>query len=272
MPATATISPTTNGGDDYIDGGTGFDKLYGGAGSDHIVNSDSNDIISGGDGDDRIEIYGASNVVTADAGSDWIDVNGSYNTVNAGIGDDEIDAYGTGGDTLNGDDGNDAIFASGGANTLSGGGRDLLDGGTGDDFYILTYGSGHTIGLDISGHDSLILGPDVDVSDLLVTTLNGFTYYGLKDPFSSNADASQCTDYIFFAANTVEDKYTWDEFFGTSLTARASPVAATADGGQVSDMLNMPEAVITPYSPSPFSPSQTNAASSGPIRRLTRII
>ena len=84
---------------DQANGGDGNDTLYGAAGNDQLLGEGGDDFLSGGDNDDFL-------------------------------------SGGGGNDTLNGDDGNDEIWASVFGLTAY---SINLDGGAGNDLYILTH-------------------------------------------------------------------------------------------------------------------------------------
>ena len=145
---------------DFIYGGTGLDILRGGLGIDTMFGnedndtmyggSDAGDVMIGGTGDDLM--YGGDGV-TAPAVVDPLhpDVVGNVldaeqalavgpldDSMNGGQGNDTL--YGGGGwDALSGESGHDMLFpGTGGADIL---GREGLDGGQGDDLYMVEYAS-----------------------------------------------------------------------------------------------------------------------------------
>ena len=238
-------------GNDTIDGYSGIDVLDGGAGDDHIVNTDLGDgldTVSGGDGNDYIELYGGSNVADGGAGndelhshgantnlaggdgSDFLTVDSGVNSLSGGLGDDIIYG-GTGNDNITGNDGNDLMWG--------GGGQDVIDGGTGDDAYILTSNSGHAVGLDSGGNDFILLGPGIDISQLLITTIGGVTYYGINAPGSSNTDASLAQNYIRFDAGTIEGQKVWTDVFKPSAAAQRSEFAFLDGSGHGFDVVTV---------------------------------
>jgi serralysin len=88
-----------DGDSEFLDGGIGNDKLYGGTGSQFLSGGDGNDVLHGGVGAD---------------------------TLTGGKGNDTL--YGDhGDDTLSGNSGNDKLYGGQGRDKLSGGpGRDIL--------------------------------------------------------------------------------------------------------------------------------------------------
>ena len=228
-----------NGGDDNIAGYVGIDVLDGGDGNDVIVNStlgDGNDTITGGTGNDNIQVNGDMNTADGGAGNDELHGIGTGNVLTGGAGSDFI-TMSVGPSTLDGGDGDDFVYGGSGNDTISGGtgddilwgggGVDKVDGGAGNDGYVLTTNSGHAAGVDSDGQDFILLGPDLDISQLLITTVAGITYYGLKDTGSTNTDASLARNYITFAAGSIESQKVWADLFGPS-TANADTGEGTA--------------------------------------------
>ena len=158
---------TINGGDgnDSITGGTGDDTIQGNAGDDLITAGDGNDTVSGGTENDTIFGQAGDDTLNGDAGNDNLIGGTGNDTVNGGadadwiLGDDgtvdrtkDPNAGGitltgsdatAGNDTLNGDAGNDIVYAQGGNDIVNGGsendelhgqaGNDTMNGGSGDD-------------------------------------------------------------------------------------------------------------------------------------------
>ena len=73
-------------------------------------------------------------------------------------------------DTIIAGDGDDTIVAAGGNDILGGGyGSDTLEGGSGDDTYIYNRWDGSDTIIDAAGHDSLVLGNDLLLSDFVAS-------------------------------------------------------------------------------------------------------
>jgi len=132
-------------GDDYLDGGNGNDRIG--------DQNSGNDILIGGPGDDGI---GSSETFGFDTGA-------GYNYIDAGPGNDRISAFGL--DVVFAGDGDDQIFAFFGAS--------FIDGGIGDDTYVVSGGVIH----DASGDDTLTTRWDF----LLGTDLSSFESAVLQD-------------------------------------------------------------------------------------------
>lgn len=137
-------------GNDFINAGSGDeagnDTINGGAGDDTIIDyRGGNNIIDGGAGDDEITLYrDGSQTVTGGAGEDYIfidlyDIDETVETtvtVSAGADDDDVNVYAreAASITVDGDAGNDELYAYGANITLNGGDGDdtIRLGGYGD--------------------------------------------------------------------------------------------------------------------------------------------
>jgi Ca2+-binding RTX toxin-like protein len=121
-------------GNDTLRGGLGIDALFGGSGNDTMYGGAEADALTGGEGDDIM--YGGDGVVTNGildpepaAAVALID-----DVMIGGAGNDTM--YGGGGwDNLSGESGHDILIP--GAGGVAQGGRDLMNGGEGDDIYIV---------------------------------------------------------------------------------------------------------------------------------------
>ncbi|MEL6105485.1 MAG: right-handed parallel beta-helix repeat-containing protein, partial [Planctomycetota bacterium] len=158
----------TGGGDDdvtggqnrdHIDGGAGIDLLRGGPGDDTLIaGSGIGNQLFGGDGNDLLvgsddgaetdpnfaDAVRFGDLIQGDAGDDRIYALGGADLILGGLGDDWIDA-GPGSDNASGGDGDDTIFAGVGLN-------EFVDGGDDDD---QIWGSNN-------GNDTLLGGPGSD--------------------------------------------------------------------------------------------------------------
>ncbi len=161
---------TGSDGDDLLSGDLGSNILNGGIGNDTIEGEDGNDTLIGGSGVDTLRFTFANNisvnlsVLTAQNTGEGLDVisgfeniigtssndtltgDGAINNLNGAAGSDLINggggndvlsgdsALGGGDDTLNGDEGNDALLAYDGNDVLAGGaGADTIQGGDNTD-------------------------------------------------------------------------------------------------------------------------------------------
>ena len=131
-------------GEDYLKGGAGNDRLYGGTnedelrgdeGDDFLDGGESRDEMRGGDGDDIFIVDNDRDEVIerTDEGSDIVVTTVSYNVpVNVEVlrmlGTDNINSTGTAE--------RDQIYGNDGKNVIDGGGGfDVMAGGAGDDVY-----------------------------------------------------------------------------------------------------------------------------------------
>ncbi len=167
-------------GNDYIEAGTGNDKVdagyganivFGGAGNDTLVSGGGADIALGGSGDDTIETNAGNDTVLGDGPNTINQViltSNNYYLANSalGRGRDYIES-GAGEDTVYAGRDRDAVFAGAGDDFAHGGpGSDLLVGGSGAD--TLIGGRGNDV--IITGGPNF--GPFVDPIDDLVNALS----------------------------------------------------------------------------------------------------
>ncbi|MEN9879131.1 MAG: Leukotoxin [Cyanobacteriota bacterium] len=160
-------------GNDTVRGGLGIDVIFGHGGDDTIHGGVDADVIVGGSGNDTI--FGGDGITVAVVDPLHLDVLTALDpepavavallddNLSGGSGDDIL--YGGGGwDTLLGQSGNDILLAgTGGANIL---GHEDLDGGHGDDIYLVEHASWF---LDGNYTDS-----GLTTDQLVNKSLNGF--------------------------------------------------------------------------------------------------
>jgi Ca2+-binding RTX toxin-like protein len=137
-------------GNDVLDGLGGNDTLDGGAGDDRLAGGEGNDSLIGGDGNDDLDGGAGADVMTGGLGGDTYHVTAGDSTIeNPGEGYDIVYSgiswtlaanveklllTGTGNVSGVGNDLNNSITGTSGANLLSGlGGDDYLTGGAGND-------------------------------------------------------------------------------------------------------------------------------------------
>ncbi len=182
-----------NGGEDVIVGGDGSDIAYGGNGDDNISGDagvdflhggNGNDFLSGGDGRDRLLGLAGDDILLGGAGNESGDSLGYLKG-------------GAGNDTLDGGEGHDALYGEADNDTLIGGiGNDILDGGTGDDIFVLGRNDGSDTIIDVSGLDALAFADGITRNDiwlarsgnnLVISVIGGDTqatvsgFYGASD-------------------------------------------------------------------------------------------
>ncbi len=157
-------------GDDIVDGGAGVDFVYGGVGNDTLDGGTEDDFVYGGDGNDTVLGGLGIDVLFGNTGDDLLFGGADGDIMQGGAGNDILyggDGIVVGGvldpepavavglfdDTLDGGSGDDVLLAGGGWDTLNGasgndvlipgtggaavGGRESMDGGQGDDLYIV---------------------------------------------------------------------------------------------------------------------------------------
>lgn len=159
--------------DNYIDGWSGDDNIYGEGGNDTLLGYTGNDYIDGWTGDDSI--YGES-------GNDTLLGYTGYDFLSGGSGDD----------SLFGESGHDTLLGGSGSDTLVGGsGSDYIDGygGYAYEYDVLTgEGSGSAPGVNSSGYD----GADTFVlGDVFGAYYQGAGYATITDFFWAEGDTIQ---------------------------------------------------------------------------------
>jgi Ca2+-binding RTX toxin-like protein len=114
---------------DFVDGGSGNDRIFTFGGNDQVNSGSGNDTVQTGDGDDRID---------AGLGNDDVQSGRGEDIVLGQAGDDALRG-GEDHDELDGGAGSDRVIGGSDDDTLSDGdGVDQLEGRTGDDTVILT--------------------------------------------------------------------------------------------------------------------------------------
>ncbi|HKU51812.1 MAG TPA: calcium-binding protein, partial [Nitrospira sp.] len=186
-------------GDDELQGGEGDDVMFGGAGDDAVfgeynwrdiapldplavtINSlTGNDVMDGGDGNDNLYGGRGDEVLYGGAGIDFLEGGEGNDTLFGGAGDDLLDA-GFGDNILFGEAGNDRLLAHEG--------HDVLYGGEGDDYLSGADGSTNVIGDAVldggSGNDTYVVD---NIGDLVIEaadsgtdTVKSFINYTLPD-------------------------------------------------------------------------------------------
>jgi len=165
-------------GDDFLFGDGGSDSFVGGAGDDRFFADSTDASFIGGSGFDRIFILDTGNFAFALTGSEVERVNGNdgNDALDAtGVSDDVILAGNGGNDTLTGGDGNDVVAGGDGVDIIDGGaGTDSYFGGLGADIFVFNADSGFDYiadwedGVDIidfSGNGNVLLFSDLTISN-----------------------------------------------------------------------------------------------------------
>ncbi|GHA54993.1 hypothetical protein GCM10008927_21040 [Amylibacter ulvae] len=205
------------GGDDFANGSSGNDRIFGGRGDDVLIDNAGQNHLFGGAGDDDITFGNQSdgNRGRGGAGDDVIVSGHGNDALFGGSGDDDIFAGngddilrgGTGDDTIQGDDGVDRIFGGSGDDLINAGsGHDLLVGGTGHDTFVFYQNTdGHDVIRDFDADADMIALPDlIDGFDELQFTQqrNGTLITIADEDFSIklrgvDADNITADDFIF---------------------------------------------------------------------------
>jgi Ca2+-binding RTX toxin-like protein len=145
------------GGDDYVDGGKGNDRLYGETGQDTLIGNSGNDFLNGDVGNDNLTGNSGNDFLNGGVGNDnliggvgddnyVIDSTGDSITEDANAGVDTVESsisYTLGNNNLENLtlEGSSDINGTGNAlnNTITGNyGKSILSGGLGNDTYIVS--------------------------------------------------------------------------------------------------------------------------------------
>lgn len=146
------------GGDDMLEGGDGDDDLVGGVGNDRLDGGAGNDTLRGGDGDD---------VLLGGDGNDTLRETSGNDRLIGGTGNDLLDIYreaGASGDfvRMEGGDGVDRLQLT---NVTTA--QVEMDGGTGNDIFLLSYLSGTTTITTGLGSDLIYVGRGINAALLV---------------------------------------------------------------------------------------------------------
>ena len=157
-------------GNDVINGEGGGDELHGEGGDDQINGGANDDTIEGGDGRDFLLGGAGNDAINGGRGNDTVDGEAGLDTILGGLGNDFLRG-GNDADSIGDNDGdgvcerreelgNDMIFGDDGDDTFlcGGDGRDVVDGGAGNDTLSDGWGQDRLIGGD--GNDTFELVPD----------------------------------------------------------------------------------------------------------------
>lgn len=163
-----------DGGDDTVDGGIGEDIIDGGGGNDTLTNGQGGGVIHGGDGNDVIELYGSWGP-HHHGYAKWNEPEFDFQKIVAeGYGDN-------GGDYVKGRFGGWHSTHSHFYYLHGGTGKDVVEGGGGQDLVIVQGNDG----------DTVITGPGDDYIAILGNSADNITFY---DAIHYNADGTTPTD------------------------------------------------------------------------------
>ncbi|QOZ26713.1 calcium-binding protein [Bradyrhizobium sp. CCBAU 51753] len=200
----AGVSVAAHGGDgnDILNDGSGNDTLFGDAGNDTLRAGGGLNTLVGGTGDDVYFVNNAADTITelSGEGSDAVFASSSTYTLSAnvenlfyagaqgltGIGNAANNWIqgGTGSDYLIGLDGNDVLYDYGGA-------PDALQGGRGDDTYIVEAAGDGLIEFQDEGHDRVLTTLAVFA---LGANLEDLTYSGSQNFAGSGNELANSID------------------------------------------------------------------------------
>jgi Ca2+-binding RTX toxin-like protein len=234
---------TASGGSNVILGGAGADSLTAGPGNNVVFGDDGIVDLAGGHpthavstetgvdtgavgGNDTINTGGGNDVLIGGPGNDTMDAGGGYNIV---IGDSGEVFFGAGGAVQHA-----ATIAPafGGADTITGGGDNVVLAGTGPD--TVTLSGNHELVLGDNGYVDWVLGPDGPVEiDAIVPT----------DRFEGEADTITLTG--------IGSNYVIGEAGGDKISAAGSDDLIFGDFGQL--LGHIPLSLTVPSTTVPFT-------------------
>jgi Ca2+-binding RTX toxin-like protein len=203
-------SPTAISGDDYLEGGLGQDKLFGGArddildggaGDDKLYGEAGDDQLFGGEGND--ELWGDKDPALYDQEMAWRDYNGWR--LQDRRHKDGRDVWGN--DVLDG-----------------GAGNDILRGGAGNDTYLFNRGGGNDTIIETAGRDVIRFGIAILPSQVTPTydrESGNLTFRldtGETVTIGSWAMPADRVEYVQFADGTIWDAVTIASRVGLDLS------------------------------------------------------
>src|SRR5882724_1227494 len=173
LPAAGNIDGTGNGSNNVITGNEGNNKLFGLEGNDTLNGGDGNDRLDGGNGNDAMTGGNGDDVYVVGSPSDKVTESsaaGGHDTVESSItytlGTNLEDLKLTSSDPINGT-GNtldNLLVGGGGANKLDGkAGADTMQGGLGDDVYVVDNGGDKVDETGGGGSDTIQIATTFDL-------------------------------------------------------------------------------------------------------------
>lgn len=262
--------------EDYLMGDTGNDTLTGGEGNDYLSGGEGNDEyrFNLGDGMDTVSDYSGADTFVFGPGilpsdivfqriGDNLQVNYSLNDsitieywffgaeyrVESFEFDDgtvwdqaylsgQTDTLITPGMTVDGTEYDDYLYGSSGDDVLTGGtGNDTLFGGQGNDEYRFGLGDGLDIVSEEGGVDTLVFGPGISASDIVLTRMGD----NLEIAYSPNdailIDYWYASPDLKIEAFMFDDGTVWDQTTITNLTANLAEPDLTVTGSEFDDHL-----------------------------------
>ncbi len=164
-------------GQDYLDGENGNDTLIGGGNNDELYGGDGNDLLRGDDAIANLATSAHGNdFLSGGAGNDTLLGDGGDDTLEGDDGDDVL-AGGEGDDTLNGGAGRNSLYGDKGNDTLLSSGSDYLDGGGGNDTFVVSVAKGSPVAFidDSQGVNTLVVNGGVDPASAYRVFASGAT-------------------------------------------------------------------------------------------------
>ncbi|GAA0637262.1 calcium-binding protein [Brevundimonas lenta] len=203
-------------GRDDLRGGSADDQLYGGDGSDALMGGAGSNVLSGGEGIDLAAYFAATESVIIDLNDGTVTNNG-YGSVDSLDGIESL-MGGDFNDVLIGEASNNQLWGGAGSDYLVGlGGNDILEGGTGaantlqgglgDDTYIVQVAGDTVLELAGEGTDSVFTTVSVyrlrdNIENLTFFGAGGFN--GLGNALNNDISGSAGADALFgYAGNDV---------------------------------------------------------------------
>lgn len=238
-------------GNDTISSGADSDTIYAGEGDDSIYSRDGDDSIDGGVGNDWVSAGEGNDKIFGEAGMDSLYGGAGDDYVSGGDDDDYLAGYigedtllgGSGSDSLHGGDGNDSLSGGTGSDSVVGGGGndtlkasqgDTLEGGDGDDTFIiedLAEAGAQTISI-VGGDDVQIAGDTLNFNGNLVL---GSVNITSTDPVTGLTGTALLTDGSTVAFTGIETIICFTE--GTRI--------ATPSGARLIETLQPGDLVLT---------------------------
>lgn len=213
-------------GNDILFGGDGNDELYGDEGNDDLRGGSGDDKLFGWNGDDQMTASDGNDTAFGDSGNDSIAGNEGNDAIFGGEGDDLLDGQ-EGNDVIIGDQGNNIIFGRAGDDRFESraGGANTVDGGAGNDWYVL--GEGADAITDGNGYDTLQF-----TSWVYADWQNG----SWQGELITN-DFWQPTDFDQFVMSDADDTIIMKSTFGQRFDLRGNGGADTLQGGNGTDQV-----------------------------------
>lgn len=189
FPVIGENSMAINGtsGNDYLEGTSSGGVINAYGGDDIVIGGYGNDYVYAGTGDDYVD---------GDQGDDYLDGDYGNDTLLGGNGSDQIYG-GDGADYLDGGLDNDTIYGGAGNDTIFGGvgGNDYLDGGDGDDTFVVEGASGVDTYVGGAGTDTITFQDPSNASAYSYYTVGISSMSGIELIYNSTAKDAYISVY-----------------------------------------------------------------------------